>query len=247
MMTTDAKLSIQYRSKHANQDVLCARWGHFGTPVLMFPTAGGDGEECDRFKMIYALRPLIEAGRVKVYSCDSIGGRALSTQGRTTASFSAAQERFDRFLYHEMVPWIRQDCGSPEIEIITAGASIGAFNAVAALCRHPDVFKAAVGMSGTYDLTKWLDPPYPMDFYLSSPMHFLPRLGESRQLELLRKRTVLLPTGNGPWEEPAQSWRMAGVLGSKGIPNRVDAWGEEYDHNWPTWREMLPKYLDQLA
>ena len=37
------------------------------------------------------------------------------------------------------------------------------------------------------------------------------------------------------------------VLGGKGVPNRVDQWGKDYDHNWPTWREMLPKYLSQVA
>jgi esterase/lipase superfamily enzyme len=36
------------------------------------------------------------------------------------------------------------------------------------------------------------------------------------------------------------------VLGARGIPNRVDAWGPKYDHDWATWREMLPTYLDDL-
>jgi esterase/lipase superfamily enzyme len=31
------------------------------------------------------------------------------------------------------------------------------------------------------------------------------------------------------------------------VPNRVDPWGPEYDHDWPTWRAMLPLYLDDLA
>jgi len=163
----DHKTTVRMQSKHAGEEVLCARWGQIGTPVLLFPTAGGDGEEQERFKMIYVLRPLLDAGRIKVYSCDSVGGRAMSAEGRTTASYAAAQASFDRFIRHELVPWIRHDCESPDIEIITAGASIGAFNAVAALCKHPDVFKAAVGMSGTYDMTKWLGPPYPMDFYFS--------------------------------------------------------------------------------
>lgn len=246
MSQQDWKISIKHRSQHVGEEILCARWGTFGQPVLLFPTAGGDGEECERFKMIHVLKPLIEAGKIKVYSCDSVGGRALSAEGRTSASWAEAQSRFDRFIYDELVPWIRRDCNSPDIEIVTAGASIGAFNAVASLCRHPDVFRTAIAMSGTFDLTKWLDPPYTPDFYFSSPMHFLPRL-EGPILEQLRKRLVLIPTGEGPWEEPAQSWRLAQVLGSKGIPNRVDAWGKDYDHNWPTWREMLPKYLAQIT
>jgi hypothetical protein len=31
-----------------------------------------------------------------------------------------------------------------------------------------------------------------------------------------------------------------------GVPNRVDPWGEEWPHEWPTWRRMLPQYLDQV-
>src|SRR5882724_6205619 len=37
-----------------------ARWGHFGTPVVIFPTAGGDFEEIERFQLIAALGELID-------------------------------------------------------------------------------------------------------------------------------------------------------------------------------------------
>ena len=39
----------------------------------------------------------------------------------------------------------------------------------------------------------------------------------------------------------------AHVLGSRGVPNRVDPWGPEWHHDWPTWRRMLPQYLDELT
>ena len=42
-----------------------------------------------------------------------------------------------------------------------------------------------------------------------------------------------------------ESWAMADILGKKGIPNRVDPWGPEWHHDWPTWRVMLPKYFDE--
>ncbi|MCG3133891.1 MAG: hypothetical protein HMLKMBBP_01157 [Planctomycetes bacterium] len=229
------------------REILCARWGWWGLPVLLYPTAGGDAEEVERMKMMVVLRPLLEAGRIKVFSVDSIGGQALTQKDRTTQSFARAQTLFDRFVYNRVVPWIRKDCDSPAAEIVTAGASIGAYNAAASVCRHPDVFSRAIAMSGTFDLTKWLEPPYSLDFYYSSPMHFIPNLGECEQLRLLRTRHILLPTGSGPYEEPAQSWRLAQVLGAKGIPNRVDDWGKDYDHAWPTWREMLPKYLGEIT
>jgi esterase/lipase superfamily enzyme len=40
---------------------------------------------------------------------------------------------------------------------------------------------------------------------------------------------------------------MAGALGDKGIPNRVDNWGPQWPHEWHTWREMLPQYLRELT
>lgn len=223
-----------------------ARYGHFGTPVLLFPTAGGDAEESERFQMMRALGPLLEAGRIKVYSCDSVAGRRW-IDGESSGTFRAwLQNQFDAFVYHEVVPAIRMDCKSPSIEVVVAGASIGAFNALAAICRHPDVFRSAVCMSGTYDLTRWMNGAHTDDFHYSSPLHFLPHLSEGRHLALLRKRFIVLGTGEGRWEAPHESWRVANVLGSRGIPNRVDLWGQSYDHDWMTWREKLPQYLAQV-
>lgn len=245
---SDDKLTIRMRSRYAGDEVLCARWGRFGTPVLLFPTAGGDAEECERFKMIHVLRPLLDEGRIKVYSCDSVGGQALTRRrDHPPGWFPERQTAFDRFVQHELVPWIREDCRTPDIGVVAAGASIGAFNAVAAVCRHPEIFTRAIGMSGTYDISKWLEPgDLTLDFYYASPMHFLPNLGPSAQLDLLRQRMVLLPTGEGDYEDPSESWRMAQVLGAKGVPNRVDPWGPTWRHDWNTWRAMLPKYLAEL-
>ena len=223
------------------------RWGHWGRPVLCFPTAGGDAEECERFLLVQALEPLITTGRIKLYSVDSIAGAAWVARRHPPAYCSRLQTRFDAAIYHEVVPAIRGDCHSDDVEITTAGASIGAFNALASLCRHPDVFSTAICMSGTYDLSGWLDGEWHDDFYFSSPLHFLPGLEEGEMLTRLRERFVLLPTGEGEWEDPQQSWRMADVLGAKSIPNRVDSWGPEWKHDWPTWRAMLPRYLDELT
>ena len=42
------KLTDRWYSTRLKQEVGIARWGHFGTPVLIFPTAGGDCEEIER-------------------------------------------------------------------------------------------------------------------------------------------------------------------------------------------------------
>lgn len=239
--------SSRWYSDRIRSWLTLSRWGHYGTPVLLFPTAGGDAHECERFQMIEALSPLLAAGRVKVYSVDSIAGAAWISGQHHPLHCAWLQNRFDEAILHEVVAAIRDDCRTPDIEIVTAGASIGAFHAVASICRHPEVFRAAIGMSGTYDLSRWLYGHWSDDFYYSSPVHYLPGLGAGDQLHRLRSRFILLPTGQGRWEDPGETWKIAHVLGSRGVPNRVDLWGGEWDHDWPTWRAMLPHYLHELV
>ncbi len=236
----------RWHSPRVEREITVARWGHWGVPVLVFPTAGGDALEIERMQMIDALWPMIDAGRIKIYSVDSIAGRAWA-ENHPRDYCAVLQNRFDACIAEEVVPAIRSDCGDPNIEMITAGASIGAFNAIATLCRHPDVFRIAIGMSGTYDLERLFEFRGDMDFYFASPLQFVPNLKDGPQLQLLRHRFALMTFGQGRWEDPGESWRMADVLGAQGIPNRVDPWGHEWDHTWPTWRQMLPLYLDEFT
>ena len=75
-------------------------------------------------------------------------------------------------------------------------------------------------------------------------MHFLGSL-DDEHLDALRRRSVILASGEGPNEDIGESWHAAHVLGEAGVPNRVDSWGPRA-HDWPLWREMLPNYLEHV-
>lgn len=243
-----SKESTTWTSDRLEREITLVRWGEVGQPVLIFPTAGGDAEEIERFHMITVCRPFLEKQLVKIYSVDSLAGRAWLKEDNTSEAAARVQKQFDDALYHEVLPAIRADCSDPDVEIITAGASLGAFNALAFLCLHPDVVKAAICMSGTYRLEKFIRGPVNEDYYYSSPLHFLPDLDEDGDhLAQLKKRFVLLAHGQGDYEDPDEDWSVEKVLGPKGIPNRVDPWGEEWRHDWVTWRDMLPKYLAEFV
>ncbi len=235
----------EWGSGRVHRPMRLVRWGAVGAPVLVFPTAGGDAEEIERMGLVDAVADLMADGRVKLYSVDSIAGRAWMER-EDPAHASWLQNAFAAAIRWEVVPAIRADVRDEDAEIIVAGASIGAFNALASLCRHPDVFRAAIGLSGTYDLSPWLRGHWSDDFYYSSPLHFIPGLDAGWQIDLLRHRWAILATGTGSWEDPGESWRMAEVLGAKGVPNRVDEW-EGWEHDWHTWRSMLPAYLGELT
>src|SRR5215212_10026251 len=159
------KATERWFSDRLQQDLTMARWGNCGTPVLVFPTAGGDAEEIERNHLVRACGELVESGRVKLYSCDSVAGRALAAGIGSTGYRMALLNQFHQAVRHEIVPAIQADLGGATPRIVTAGASIGAFNAGAVLCRYPDIFEGAIAMSGTYQLKRFVEGQSSEDLY----------------------------------------------------------------------------------
>lgn len=241
-----SELVESWHSPNLDRTVEVARWGDYGVPVLVFPTAGGDAREIERFHVVSACGPLIAEGRMKLYSCDSVNGRAMLTKEGDHRHLSLVLRRFVEFIGEELAPAIRADCQSDDIEIVTAGASIGAYNALSAVCRYPGIFRDAICMSGTFRLERFLDGPGDINFLWASPLHYLDSLDDDHLTEL-RQRSVILASGEGANEDIGESWHAAHVLGSMGVPNRVDPWGPDRAHDWPLWREMLPHYLGSMV
>lgn len=203
-----------------------ARWGHYGTPLLLLPSAGGDFEEVERFHLVASIKEMVESGRVKVFSLDGLAAHPR-LRGNVPAERSAAiQDACEAFVLEEVLPLIRRDCHSDTIEIVSAGAGFGASSAVSLLCRDPEVFRSAIAMSCLVGVT-------------CTP--------SSEHLPLLRRRFVQIASGEGAFEQPARSRELARALTALGVPNHLDLWGPNYPHAWATWREMLPKYLAALA
>jgi esterase/lipase superfamily enzyme len=237
-----ARLAALPSGQSARGTARVSRWGHYGTPLLLFPSAGGDFEEVERFHLIDAIRGLVESGRIKVFSVDGLAAHAWLRGNLPHHQIAGAQQACEAFICDEVVPLIRRDCHSDTIEILAGGAAFGAFSAVALLCRHPDVFRGAIALSGTFDVSKHLSESPTAQIEAVSPLHYLPHLPEGGQLTALRRRFVQIATGEGDFEQPAQSRQLAQMLAARGVPNHLDLWGGRYTHSWATWREMLLKY-----
>ena len=227
-----------------SRSITLARWGHYGVPVLVFPTAGGDAEEVERHHLVGHLAGWsTPAGSRSTRATASPGGRWRRDEG---------SPEYRMWLFNQFHDAIAARGGPgdpgrqrrPDSRSSWPGASIGAFNALALVCRYPHLFRAAVCMSGTYDMEKFI--------------------GGVHRRPLLLVAAALPARAGGPGARPAApAVRRAGVrvravgghrrvLGvpprcsaTKGIPNRVDDWGPDYDHDWPTWWEMLPTYLER--
>ncbi len=227
------------------REIGVARWGTAGRPLILFPTAGGDAREVERFGLVEALAPWVESGAIRIYSCDSVPGKAILSESPSPERFAELLYLFDVFVYHELVPFVRWECGA-ECELVACGASLGALLALIAVCRHPDVFREAICLSGKYDLSELFDGARPtLDFHFASPLHFLPFLTDEPHLTLLRQRFVSLICGRGRAERPQYACEVARLLGRIGVPNRLDDWGPDWHHEWSTWRATLPRYVSE--
>src|ERR1700720_4377086 len=83
-------------------------YGHWGPPLMGFPTSAGDEWELENQGMIGALGEFIEAGRIKFFSVNSVNHQGLYNRGAHPFHRSYMQAMFDGYLREEVVPFV---CG----------------------------------------------------------------------------------------------------------------------------------------
>jgi esterase/lipase superfamily enzyme len=223
-------------------------YGHWGRPVLFFPAEGGSAVDIEERGIIHALAGAIEAGRVKVYAVDSHDGATWSDRSVDLEERARRHDGYHAWLVEHVAPAIHADCGGPT-PVTTAGASLGAFQAVNLTLRRADLFPRALGMSGNYDPTSWDGWGTRGDaLYFNSPLAYLQHMHGDHLDWLRRIAFVQLCVGTGAWEvHPTQALpstiALGELLSEKGIPHDVDVWGEDTPHDWPSWQRMSAKHL----
>lgn len=235
----------QWHSPRLNKNMEVAVYGNYGFALLLLPTAAADYLEYERFLLIDALKPYILAGKVKVFSINSINSEAWLNNRMHPRHKAIRHQQFNEYVENEVVPFIRTHT-SGETPIITSGASLGALHAANMFFRRPDLFAGTIAMSGVYDLTSYTKGYYDEDVYFNSPCHYLPNLNDESVLNRLRNSgRIHILSGSGDYEDPNASRTLSGLLSGKGIGHHLDIWGGDIKHDWPTWRSMLPYVIDQ--
>ncbi len=220
-------------------------YGHYGPALLMFPSAAADYLEYERFYLIDSISHLIEEGRIKVFSINSINSESWLNHQIPARQKAVRHQQYNRYIEDEVVPYIYNATGGRTLTL-TTGVSLGAYHAANVLFRRPDLFDGVIGMSGIYDLKKYTNGYWDEDVYFNSPMDYLPNLTDARILAQLRsKDQIHFLTGSGPYEDPSATQAISDLLGMKNIPHNIEIWSAEWGHDWPTWREMLPNYLER--
>lgn len=221
-----------------------AVYGNYGFALLLVPTAAADYLEYERFQLIDALSPQINAGKLKVFSVNSINNESWLNNNMAGEHKAIRHNQFNEYIFNEVVPFIRQNT-SQETMIFVAGASFGALHSMNLFLKRPDLLNGVIAMSGVYDLTEYTKGYFDDQVYFNSPMHYIPNLTDHGVLEQIRSTHHLhILTGSGEYEAPDAARDFAGVLYNKGINYELSVWGHEWKHDWPTWRAMLPAFID---
>jgi esterase/lipase superfamily enzyme len=236
----------RWPSTRLGREMGVAVYGHWGAPLLVFPTSGGDEWEYERQGMVDALAAHLEAGRVKVFCAGSVNDASWYDKLASPAQRVRVQASFDAYVASELVPFIHDHCRTPGIAIATAGSSFGAYHAVNSLLKHPKLFHRCFGLSGIYDLRRFMDGHYDDTFYFNNPVDYAANLADPALLDALRSCDIHLVTGSGPWEDSGPTRQLAAVLAARGIPHSLDDWGPEGGHDWAYWKRQTDAYLRQF-
>lgn len=220
-------------------------YGHYGPPIVVFPSAAGFAHEWDAQGMVAALAPLINAGKIKLYCPESNVSHSWTAKHDPRHRVRAHQV-YEQFVMHELLPWIARDCNHEVIPVGTAGCSLGGFYAANFALKYPDRFFYALCMSGRYQMTNFTGGYSNSDIYFNNPIAFTRNLhGEA--LNHVRRTHLALVCGRGRWEEGCieETIELGQILQQKGVPCDLDIWGHDSSHQWPWWHRQAVYHLNK--
>jgi esterase/lipase superfamily enzyme len=223
-------------------------YGHFGKPVIVFPAQGGRFYEYEDFKMVESIAWFIEMGKIKLFTVDSIDSQSWANWNAHPADRARRHEDYDRYIIHEVVPFVRNHCQDSPEKFISTGVSMGAYHSANFFFRHPDVFDTVISIAGLYQLNTFVGDYVDDNVYFNSPLLFLPNLNDPWYIDQYRQSKIIVCCGQGAWEEAmlADTMALKHILEQKGIPAWIDIWGLDVNHDWPWWRKMMPYFLGHL-
>jgi esterase/lipase superfamily enzyme len=175
-------------------DVLA--YGHFGRPMLAFPSEQGPAWQYEERGMIAAVERLLDAGRVKVYCVSSYDSASWHAHDLPLEQRARRHEVYERWIVDRVVPWIVDDCAGIG-ELIATGCSFGAYHAANFALKRADLFPLAICQSGVYDVSVvgWGDRGDAV--YFNNPADYVAHL-HGDHLDWLRSRvSLLLVCGRG--------------------------------------------------
>lgn len=230
--------SIQFYSHILGRNIEVLTIGHYGKPLLMFPTSMGNAYQNHDFGMYDTIRDRIDRGEIKVYNVDSIDFQSFYGRGLSPKIKIYNYSLYMRFLAEELVPWIQRDCNVHRIAV--SGCSFGGFHAATFAFKYPDLCYALLCMSGAYNIKNFMKGYFDDNVYFNNPVDFM------QNADGWQYNHMKIVLGTSDWDICRQdNIDMSRLLADKGIRHWYDEkrW---IPHDWPLWKMMFPEYVSKL-
>ena len=192
-------------------------YGHGGVPVLALPARGGRFYDWENNGMPDAAARLLHEGKIQLFCADSIDGESLLAGNESPRRRAEMQEKYFVYLTSELAARIAE-LNAPESKekplIWCVGVDTGAYQAVQCRLRRPRTFAGAMGLSGLYDMGRFLGGAEDDLVLRSSPLAALRKNGicDRNVLSKAEENSLLLCVGQGGYEGDALA-DFAGPLG----------------------------------
>jgi esterase/lipase superfamily enzyme len=224
-------------------------YGHWGRPVVAFPSENGRPFDWEERGMVDALRWLLEAGRLKLYCAPSFDSESWTRHDLPLEERAHRHGVYETWVLTRLVPFVQADAHTHEL--LATGASFGAYHAANFCLKRADLFPLAICLSGVYDVSVQGWGGRGDAVYFSNPMDYVANL-HGDHLEWLRSQaSLLLVCGQGQWEDTTgaleSTRRFGALLAEKGIRREVDLWGHDVPHDWPSWRRQIAHHLPRFV
>ena len=227
-------------SHRLNRNMELLSYGHSGMPVLVFPSSMGKFFEYEDRGMVNALWQKIDNGSLRLFCVDSVDTESWYNKSLHPHDRVARHIQYENYVLFEVLPLIRGTSGWDQI--CTTGCSFGAYHALNFALKHPDAAGYCVAMSGAFDIRSFLDGYYDNECYFNNPIDYLQNLSDPWFFDHYRRMNIVLAAGD--WDIClGDNYRMAQLMGTKGVPHNLDVWTGGRKHDWPLWQQMAVKFL----
>ena len=126
-------------------------------------------------------------------------------------------------------------------DTIVYGASLGGYHSVNFATRHPDQVKRCIAFSGMFDNRRMLDGYWDELCYYHNPSCSVPNM-DGEWLGKLGQVEWVIATGETD-SLVDETRNFSGILRSKGIEVHSEIWPGVFGHDWPYWRQHLPRFV----
>jgi esterase/lipase superfamily enzyme len=215
-------------------------FGHAGLACLVLPTSCGRFYEFEQFGMVSAVAQRLEHGHLQLFCVDSVDAESWYNREVPPRWRVARHVQYEEYLMREVLPFIRQENASALL--VTAGCSLGGYHAANLTLRHPDIFTGFLSMGGIFDPTRFLSGYHDADCYFHTPTQYLVNLSDPWYYDRYHRGAYVLATGVDDICLAANRG-MSELLSVKGIPHRLEVWGDGSRHDWLCWQRMLETYI----